>query len=47
MADLGLEPSHSSFMQEMKSQSRDQWRSTYTATAVNAYLRDGFDTGDQ
>ena len=41
-ASLGATPSFEAFMAEARLQSKDNWRSEYTAQAVNDYLRNGF-----
>lgn len=44
-ASIGGLASYDSFMTGLRSQSRDNWRSAYTAAAVIDYVRKGFATG--
>ena len=41
-ATLGGEATYEAFMAEARKQSRDNWRTEYTANAVNEYIREGF-----
>ena len=42
MAHLGLEPTLDAFIEEARKQSRGNWRSQFTAAAVNDWVRQGF-----
>ena len=42
MASLGLEPTVEAFAAECAKQNIKQWRSEFTAQAVNSYLREGY-----
>ncbi len=41
---LGRSASYSDFIKEALKQSKDNWRTNYTADAVNDYIRQGFET---
>ena len=39
---LGGEATFEAFAEEVRQQSKTNWRPAYTAQAVNAYIREGF-----
>jgi len=45
MASLGRTPTLEAFLAQARLQSRRNWRSEFTAAAVNEYIRDGFIVG--
>lgn len=42
MASLGQQPTLEKFLEEARKQTRTNWRSEYTAAAVNRWIREGF-----
>ena len=45
MAHQGLEPTLDAFIEEIRKQSRANWRNQFTASAVNDWVRQGFGLG--
>ncbi|MDI6401767.1 T9SS type A sorting domain-containing protein [Balneolaceae bacterium ANBcel3] len=43
-AFVGGDGTYEGFIAQMRKQSRDEWNSAFTASAINAYIRDGFRT---